>query len=116
MVKFRVKPTQKENWRYIAFRILSKKAVKESEVVKALVNSITHFLGELGASDANSWLIDYDEKKGQGIFRCSRDAVKQVVASITLVSKIGMQDAAFLVLGVSGTIKALRKKYFPRNS
>jgi len=111
MVKFRVKPTQKENWRYIAFRVLSKKVVKEDEVVKTIVNSLTHFLGELGASDANSWLMSYDEKKQEGILRCSRDAIKKVVASITLVPKL-----VFLVLGVSGTIKGVRKKYFVQNT
>ncbi|MFH1169554.1 MAG: Rpp14/Pop5 family protein, partial [Chloroflexota bacterium] len=111
MTKFRVKPTQKENWRYIAFEIISDSAPKEGEVVRTMVSSILRFLGELGASDTNIWMMEYAAEKRQGIIRCSHDAVRDVVASITLVSKIEEKKAAFNVRGVSGTVKKCREKY-----
>jgi len=109
MTKFRVKPSQKANWRYIFFELLSERAVGEQDVVKAVINSILRLLGELGASKTNIWLIEYNT--GKGILRCSHKALQNVVAAITTITRIGESTAAFNVLGVSGTIKKGREKW-----
>lgn len=111
MTKFRVKPTMKANWRYIVFEIISKTSVKEQDVVRAIISSILRLFGELGASKTNVWLIEYDSKTKRGIVRCSHKAVQTVVASMTIVTKIGEQEAVFVVKGVSGTIKKAKEKY-----
>ena len=111
MTKFKIKPTQKENWRYIAFEIYSQNQCKQEEVTKALVNNTLRLLGEIGASYANLWVIDFDQKKQSGIVRCSRDAQTQIVADLTTITHINQQQAAMFVLGVSGTLKKLKDKY-----
>lgn len=111
MTKFRVKPTQKENWRYIAFELISDSKFEEKDVARGMVNSILRFLGELGASRTNIWMLDFLPAKQRGIIRCSHTAVRDVVASITLVSKIEDKKSSFNVLGVSGTVKKCRVKY-----
>ena len=111
MTKFRVKPTMKENWRYIVFNLLSKNSIKEQEVVRAITGSILKMFGDVGASKTNVWLIEYDSKTKNGIVRCSHKAVETVVASITTITKIGEQNAAFIVKGVSGTIKKAKGKF-----
>ena len=112
MTKFRVKPTMKANWRYIVFNILSKTAVKEDEVVRAVINSILRMFGEIGASTTNVWLVEYDSKTKTGIVRCSHNAVQTVVASVTTITKIGETEAGFIVKGVSGTIKKAKGKFY----
>lgn len=111
MTKFKIKSTMKENWRYIAFHLLSKTPAHEQDVVKAVTSSILRMFGEIGASETNVWLIEFDEKTQSGILRCSHTAVQTVVASITTVNKVNEQDAAFIVKGVSGTINKVKGKY-----
>ncbi|MFH1424164.1 MAG: Rpp14/Pop5 family protein [archaeon] len=111
MTKFRVKPTQKENWRYLAFELITNAKFKETDVVKAMVSSILRFHGELGASYTNVWMIEFNEGKQNGIMRCSHTAVQEVVAAVTLITKIDDKDAGFNILGVSGTIKKCREKF-----
>ena len=111
MTKFRVKPTMKETWRYIVFDLISKTSVKEQDVVRAITGSIPRMFGEFGASKTNVWLIEYDAKTKKGIVRCSHKAVQTVVASVTTITKIGDVEAAFVVKGVSGTIKKAKVKF-----
>ncbi|MDP7282486.1 MAG: Rpp14/Pop5 family protein [Candidatus Undinarchaeales archaeon] len=111
MTKFRVKPTMKETWRYIVFDLISKTSVKEQDVVRAITGSILRMFGEFGASKTNVWLIEYDAKTKKGIVRCSHKAVQTVVASVTTITKIGDVEAAFVVKGVSGTIKKAKVKF-----
>lgn len=114
MVKFRVKPTQKENWRYIAFEIISDASFNEKEVIKAVSSSILHLLGAVGASKTNFWLISYDQTSKKGLLRCSNKAQKEVIASITTITKIENTIAILNVLGVSGTIKKAKEKYLSK--
>jgi ribonuclease P/MRP protein subunit POP5 len=101
----------KETWRYIVFDLISKTSVKEQDVVRAITGSILRMFGEFGASKTNVWLIEYDAKTKKGIVRCSHKAVQTVVASVTTITKIGDVEAAFVVKGVSGTIKKAKVKF-----
>ncbi|HIK01880.1 TPA: ribonuclease P protein component 2 [archaeon] len=114
MVKFKVKPTLKENWRYISFELLSENKISEKQIVSEMLNSILSFLGELGASNANLWLIEYDSKTSSGIVRCSNKALTEVIASLATITSIGGSRTTFRVLGVSGTIKKTKDKYLNR--
>jgi ribonuclease P/MRP protein subunit POP5 len=111
MTKFRVKSTQKENWRYIAFELITKSKFSEKDIVRAIINSILRLLGEAGASETNMWLIEYNPTQLNGIIRCSHKALTKVIGSITTVTSINENTAAFNVLGVSGTIKKAKQKY-----
>lgn len=112
MVKFKVKPTLKENWRYIGFEVISESKFEDKQVVKAITNSILKFLGELGASETNVWLIDYNAQSSKGIVRCSNKALTNVLAAITTIIKIDDKQAILNAIGVSGTIKKLKLKKF----
>lgn len=111
MVKFRVKPSQKENWRYIAFEVISETKPLEADVVKAIMQSIIRFLGETGASKTNAWLLNYEPEKKIGIIRCSHTAQKEVLASITTITSINEAKALLNIPGVSGSIKKVNLKY-----
>lgn len=46
------------------------------------------------------------------MIRCSHLAVENVRASLALINRIGDVRVIIKVLGVSGTIKAARRKFF----
>jgi ribonuclease P/MRP protein subunit POP5 len=109
-MKFKVKPTMRENWRYIAFELISEaKPVSEKDITRAILNSLIRLLGEVGSSKTNIWLLEYSE--GKGLIRCSHTAVTEVMAAITTITTVNDKKAAVHVLGVSGTIKKAKEKW-----
>ncbi len=111
MVKFKVKPSQKENWRYIAFELITRGTFSDQDIVKAVTSANLRLYGELGTSEENLWLIEFDAEKKRGILRCSHKAQQKVLAALTAITKINEQDVVFNVAGVSGTIKRCTEKY-----
>lgn len=96
--------------RYLAFKVVSEQPVSKGDVADAVWNAVLRLFGEYGASQANLALIEYDQEKSWGIIRCSHRAVEMVRASIASVTEINEKPVAIHVLGVSGTLKALRRK------
>lgn len=76
--------------------------------------SILNFLGELGASEAEVGLVrdSYNESNQTGLIRCSHLSVEEVRAALALIQRIGDIRVVIKVLGISGTIKAARGKFF----
>ena len=111
MVKFKVKPSQKENWRYIAFELISNANFTDKDIVRAITSANLRLYGEVGTSEENLWLIEFDKEKQRGILRCSHKAQQKVLAALTAITKINEQDVVFNVRGVSGTIKKATDKY-----
>ena len=112
MVKFKVKPSQKENWRYIAFELVSNANFTDKDIVRAITGANLRLYGEVGTSGENLWLIEYNADKKSGIIRCSHKTQQKVIAALTIITKINEQDVVFNILGVSGTIKKTKEKYF----
>ena len=96
--------------RYLAFKITSEQTVSKRNLADAVWKVILQLFGEYGASQADLGLIEYDQEKDLGIIRCSRRAVEMVRASVASITEINEKSVAIHVLGVSGTLKALRRK------
>jgi ribonuclease P/MRP protein subunit POP5 len=96
--------------RYLAFRVVSEQSVNKRDVTDAVWNAVLRLFGEYGASQINLALIEYDQEKSWGIIHCSRRTVEMVRASIASITEINEKSVAIHVLGVSGTLKALRRK------
>jgi len=75
------------------------------------VNAILKLFGEYGASQANLILIEYNQQKSSAILRCSHTTVEMVRASIASVTEINGKPVVIHVVGVSGTLRALRRKH-----
>jgi len=96
--------------RYLAFKVVSEQSVSKGDVADAVWNAVLQLFGEYGASQTNLALIEYDPEECWGIIRCSHRAVEMVRASVASVTEINEKPIAIHVLGVSGTLKALRRK------
>jgi len=96
--------------RYLALRVLSEELFSREDVVDAVWNALLRLFGEYGASQASFTFIEYRSGESWGVIRCSHRALDMVRASVASVTEIKEKPVAIDVLGVSGTLKALRKK------
>jgi ribonuclease P/MRP protein subunit POP5 len=107
-------PTLRPKARYIAYHVISTGKVTFPDVTAAIWRSALNFLGELGASAAQMRILkdSWDETRQIGLLRCSHLAVERVRAALALVQHIADAPAIVHVLGISGTIRSAKKKFF----
>jgi len=96
--------------RYLALKIISEQPVEGRDVMNAVWKAVVQLFGEYGASQANLSLIECNSQKNYAIVRCSHTAVDMVRASVASITEMNGKPAVIHVLGVSGTLRALRKK------
>lgn len=95
--------------RYVAFEITDAK-MSRNDVIKALNHSFRRLPdSELNRSLLN--LVFYDASSRRGLLRCGHKQVSEVKSVITGTGKIGNRKIHFKVLGVSGTIRAAKRKF-----
>jgi len=104
-------PTLREKHRYIAFQLVGERAFKKDEVKRAIWEASLSTLGVLGSARAKPWFIGFDERSQTGIVRVDRKHVEELRFALTLVTEIKGSRAIFRTLGVSGTIKRLKRKF-----
>jgi len=102
--------SQRVRRRYLALSVLSEQPISERDAMDAVWNTLLQLFGECGASQANLTFIEYNSEKNRGIVRCSHRALEMVRASVASITEINGKPVAIDVLGVSGTLKALRKR------
>ncbi len=102
------KATARENKRYLAFMVDTGAPVDAVELKKELFTSIFSFIGELGFSQADPKLIEFNQKTSMGIIKCSVERLDSVRCSLSLLKSISGRMAAIRLLGNSGTLKSLR--------
>lgn len=98
--------------RYIAFELVG-------EANKADVSHMINFLRARlqGAGPELLKLVFYDARSRLGLLRCAHLQASEIKASMSGVQKIGPPNVSFRVLGVSGTIRAARRKFLaPRQA
>lgn len=89
---------------------MSEQLLNEKDVIHAIWSAILKLFGEYGASKINLALIEYDPQKSYAVVRCLHKALEMVKASIASITEINGKPATIHIVGVSGTLKALRKK------
>ncbi len=105
-------PTIRTRQRYIVFQVYGEEKFKKDEVVHAITRTGTKFLGDLGYSKAKSWLIDFDSGSQKGILRIVNTEKDNIKATLVLIKELGEKRARINVLGVSGTIKRAKEKWW----
>lgn len=102
-------PAERENQRYLRFKIHSEDPVGLGEAVEAFWKAAEQYMGLKDLSEAEPWFVanKYSQEKQIGVIRVNREYEDDLRASLTLADKIGGQDAFFSVEKVSGSIKNL---------
>jgi len=101
--------------RYLAVLIESEEPLKGRAFIEAIWKSLLRLFGVYGASKSKVQVIEYDDEKALAVVRCSLSAVRIVRCSIATVTKVNGRPVAFHVIGVSGTLKALRRKFLSQH-
>lgn len=98
--------------RYIAFELLSEGEITKSMLIHSIMNEIVRIYGEYGASKAQFWLSYYEEDSKRGIIQCTHRTVDLVRVPLAAITEIERTPVLVHVLGISGTIKTAKGKYF----
>jgi ribonuclease P/MRP protein subunit POP5 len=99
--------------RYLAVKIDSVQEIEEKELKNAVWNAIERLFGEYGASKTGFVLINYDTDKNYAVLRCTSPMLEEFRASLASLTEISGKPATIHVLGVSGTLKTLKRKFPP---
>ncbi|UCF58642.1 MAG: Rpp14/Pop5 family protein [Candidatus Bathyarchaeota archaeon] len=89
---------------------MSEQLLNEKDVIHAIWDAILKLFGEYGASQVNLALIEYAPQKSYAVVRCLHKALEMVKTSIASITEINGKPVVVHIVGVSGTLKALRKK------
>lgn len=98
--------------RYLVLQVDSEVAPSQKELMDAIWSAVVKLYGEVGASQTSMSLIEYNLEKKLAVIRTALATLNIVRASIASITSVAGNEAALHVLAVSGTIKALRKKFF----
>jgi ribonuclease P/MRP protein subunit POP5 len=82
----------------------------EKELMDAVWGSVSKLYGEVGASLTSLALINLDVERKIAVIRTSLETLGPTRASLACIIKVAGKDAGLHVVGVSGTIKALRSQ------
>lgn len=88
--------------------------INESDLEDALFGAVSRLFGEYGVSKAGLVLLSHDAVKNCAVLRCTNISLDLVKASLASIMEIGSEPAAIRVLGVSGTLRSLRRKFLDR--
>ena len=104
--------------RYLAFHVMSEQNILMQDLVNTIWHTVLNFLGEVETSRSKVKIIkdSYDDRKQMGIIRCSHEQVEGIRAALALIQRIGDTRVIVKVLGVSGSIKATKMKFFGDSS
>ena len=107
-------PTLRDKKRYLAFEVISEGKIEFGDMVNAFWHSLLNLIGEIGAARAKIWFVSdsWDENRQRGLIRCDNKYVEYVRVSLALIERIGDKRVVVNTLGVSGTMKAARRKFF----
>src|SRR3989344_5596578 len=84
--KIRLLPSLREKKRYIAYKILSEKAINERTAKTAVCSYVMKFLGELNYSKAGIMLVE--QKNNYGIIKTGHMHVNEVKTALALINEI----------------------------
>ena len=105
----RLRPSMRENYRYLLARINSSDGSTDpKEVYLAASESFSALFGEGEASRA--WIAVMESSDRHAIFRYRRGMDTRVEAALAAVCSIGGHPAVIHPIRISGTIRTLREK------
>lgn len=105
----RLPPSQRENQRYLKFRLRAEKDLDLGEVVESVWKSCIRYLGTRDSSAANFWVIGnkFNEEEQQGVIRVRADREDDLRAALATSKDVGGVEGFVEIVKVSGSLKGL---------
>lgn len=99
--------------RYLAFRIDSERPTTRREVLNLLSQEL-RFIKSIGGNRVFMRLLEYDSERCLGIIMCGHRSVETTRRLTENINEKNRGRISIQIIGVSGTIKSLKQKYFGR--
>lgn len=110
----RLPPTLRDRKRYVAFAVGCDDPLNRDEVARLIWREAASFFGERAMASMNIRVLDFDEDSQRGFLACNHKAVGEVKVSLALVNNTDGRRVATTPIGVSGTLRALKKKFMSK--
>ena len=106
----RLRSSQREKKRYIAFEVLAKNSISLSKIQKAVALSMVGHKGEMGLAESGMIIVPERWQNQQGILRVNRKRVNDAIAALALTKTIDGEEVCIHTMGQSGMISKAHKK------
>lgn len=101
---------KKTRRRYLSFCLHSDgSSIDTKQLGTAIWKNLLSIYGEVCAADSKLYLVQYDEKTGDGILQCTLSSLDMVITSAVLIGSIGTSLVSFEPKRTSGTIKSIKR-------
>lgn len=101
--------------RYIAFRLIAKRNLSKNWILENLMQTLPERSGQYQPNFEYLRVIGYDQQSGLCVIRFDHKS-KDVIRTSILEMPQNSQDIVRVdILGVSGTLRALRRKFLKDN-
>ncbi len=100
--------------RYVVFRVVSDASPDPDALAEMIYETAMELFGEVGMAKGNLWVMKrmYDAEKKIGMVRCSPGFVEECRLILSSVTQIDEVRCILNVLGVTGTIRTAKIKYY----
>ena len=96
--------------RYLSFYLHSDDlSVNAKQLSTEIWKNLLSIYGEVSAADSKLYLVQYDEKTGDGILQCTLSSLDRVITSAILIGSIGKSLVSFEPKKTSGTIRGIKR-------
>ncbi len=104
-------PSLREKNRYIVYALKSDKKLKFEDIKMAIEKAYLNFLGELGSAGSGIRVMDHFYQN-KGIVKVNSRYVDKSRVALMMMDKIKDSKVEVKTVGVSGTIKKAKAKFF----
>ena len=105
-----IKPNHPKR-RYLAIQVISETSFSGEDLLKTVQGMLLKLYGEYGLSRSGLRLLEFHSVQGEGILTCNHDFMPQMRSTLAAVRTVAGKPVIPQVLGVSGTVKRLRRKF-----
>jgi ribonuclease P/MRP protein subunit POP5 len=106
----------REKKRYVTFKIISEKEFESEVLLKALMKSLLENMGAIDVAKMNFHFFSelYEPAEKKFVIRCVPGDTEKVRLSFALLTEIDGSPVCISSIGISGTIRASKKKHLKR--
>jgi RNase P/RNase MRP subunit POP5 len=104
-------PVKLARRRYLAFKVSSAHIFSKRDLYNEVTQKMLNVFNKSETGEGITQVILYDQLAGLGIIRCGHKSVDKVKLVLKNLRTISGKPVTIDVTGVSGTIRALKRKY-----
>lgn len=107
-----LRPSLRENKRYVVYEVLSKADIEDpSTISKSIQRSFQTLGGQISLGEAGLMFVHYDARSHRGIVRVKNSHVDMLKGSLLFIEKIENKNVILRSVGVSGILNKAKKKW-----